>query len=462
MNTEVIAPSSQKIKYGKAPGPTLKNSISGLVKHPLNFIYQSVKEYGSVVRIPMYPHATFIVTNPESVKRILKAEEANYDKQVRTYKKLRMFTGDGIATSTGETWKEHQNLTTPSFHNRYMEGFAENFAQQVEILISQWDSFYQKGMSLDIVPYLHKLSIDIGTKTMLGVDSSNDPALELQEAMGFIFEDGPKRIYGVNPPLWVPTSRNKKTKKAIGVMDDYIYGLINRRLESGEEIDDFLGRLVKGTKRKQGFLVDKQMVRDLTVNFLFGNRETSGNMLVWMFYLLAQNPEADEKLYNEIVTVLGDDVPTDQHLKKMQLPYAMNVVKETLRLYPTAPLLLRRAVKDDVIEGYKIPADSEVILSPFMTHRDPRYWDAPLKFDPDRFNAERIEKVPYFAYFPFGAGGHICPGKNFALLESLIALVMIRRKFKIELVSDPVTLIKEPALFLQPKGPIHVRLVPNK
>jgi cytochrome P450 len=203
-------------------------------------------------------------------------------------------------------------------------------------------------------------------------------------------------------------------------------------------------------------MTDKQ-VRDEVVTIFFAGHETSAMVMTWMFYLLAQHPDVAAKLRNEIAKVLGDRTPTFVDLPK--LTYSQKVIQETLRLYPAAYLFAREPVGDQYVGGHKIPSGTMIFITPYVTHRIPKYWHDPERFDPERFNPDQIAKRPSHVYFPFGEGPHLCIGNNFAMTEMQLILTMALQRFDFKLAPDQKIALS-PEATLRPKFGMRMNIKP--
>jgi cytochrome P450 len=204
--------------------------------------------------------------------------------------------------------------------------------------------------------------------------------------------------------------------------------VINERRQQNTEQGDLLAMLLEARDEETGEGMSDKQVHDEMMTFLLGGHETTANTLNWTWYLLSQNPEAEQRLHAELDSVLGGQIPTVEHLS--QLPYARMLIEEVMRLYPAAWGFLRHAANADEIGGYHIPANSLVWMSPYVTHRHPDFWENPEAFDPERFTPERSASRPRFAYFPFGGGPHLCIGNAFAMMEAQLLLATIAQRYR--------------------------------
>src|SRR5262249_55076312 len=234
-----------------------------------------------------------------------------------------------------------------------------------------------------------------------------------------------------------------------------VFDIINGRRRSGKDANDLLSMLLGARDEETGEAMSDEQLRDEVITLLIAGHETTAVTLSWAWYLLSENPEAAGKLRAELAEVLGGRAPTAEDLPN--LPYTRMVVEESMRLYPPAWALAREAVKDDEIGGWRIPAGSKITLCQYVTHRDPKYWEEPEKFDPERVPPERSARRPRFAYFPFGGGGRICIGNNFAMMEAQLVLAAAAQRYRVKVVPGH-KVEPDPTFTLRPRNGIRVTL----
>jgi cytochrome P450 len=236
-------------------------------------------------------------------------------------------------------------------------------------------------------------------------------------------------VTGLRLPAWLPTAKNRKYQAAREMVHRSIDSLIAQRRGTDESQwpDDLLSRLMRVRDEETGQAMSESLLRNESITTFFAGHETTARTMTFAWYALASNPHVTERLHEELDRVLGGRTPTPELLR--QLPYTLQVVKESLRLYPAAPFYVRDALAADTIGGFDVPAGAAVMLSPYYTHRHPQFWDDPEGFDPDRWTREREAARHGHAYHPFAAGQRICIGNNFSLLESHLLLAMLAQRF---------------------------------
>jgi cytochrome P450 len=244
---------------------------------------------------------------------------------------------------------------------------------------------------------------------------------------------------------------NRRFKDGIQTVHAFVDDLIARRRREPGGQNDLLALLLKAHDHETGLGAGDGQLRDEVVTMLFAGHETTPLALTWTWFLLAQNPEAEVRLHDELERVLGGRRPGPADLPR--IPFALRLLHESLRLYPPVPLFVRDAVADDDVNGYRVPAGAMIVICPYLTHRHPAYWDKPERFDPDRFSAERSAGRPGLAYYPFGGGPRVCVGQHLALLQMHLALASLAQHYRLRLVPGRQV---EPFLdaSLQPRHPL--------
>ncbi len=291
------------------------------------------------------------------------------------------------------------------------------------------------GQKVDIHEAMMRLTLGIVAKTLFDADVSReaeDVDAALTVLMGkFLRQAGMALLL----PAWVPLPTSRILQRAVGRLDKVIYGIIEQRRASGQMSGDLLSVFLQARDDQGVGMTDRQLHDEIMTLFLAGH-ETTANVLSWTWYLLGQNPQTEEKLLDELGRVLGGRTPTPADLPR--LVYTDTVLRESMRLYPPVWVIGRRALAPFRLGGYDIPADTNMLISQLIMHRDPRYFPEPERFDPERWNASdpRGASLPRFAYLPFGGGPRVCIGAGFAMMEAVLLLATIAQRFQIQVASD--------------------------
>jgi cytochrome P450 len=255
----------------------------------------------------------------------------------------------------------------------------------------------------------------------------------------------------------LPTPTNRRFARAMRLIDKTVYGMIRNRRSSDVKRQDLLQMLIDARDEETGEGMSDQQMHDEVLTIFLAGHETTASLLAWTFYLLAQSPNEETQLREEFEKVLGGRAPVFEDLP--QMTYTGQVLHEALRLYPPAWMFARQPVEDDEIGGYHIPAGATVMLSPYVTHRLPQFWNAPDEFQPERFATGQDSQRPRYAFFPFGGGPRLCIGNNFALMEAPTLLAMIMQAFRLELVPG-YTVRPQPVATLRPRPGLMMNIKP--
>jgi cytochrome P450 len=315
------------------------------------------------------------------------------------------------------------------------------------MMLDQWHDFVERDQPLDVAAEMLHLTLCIVSKALFNRDLS-DEMDSVGQAVTTVNRLLSEYLYAPFPPLNVPTPRNRRFQAARRTLDQIVQSIITHRRQQNTDMGDVLSMLLIAHDEETGQGMNDQQVRDEVMTLLIAGHETVSTALTWTWYLLSQHPEVERRLYSELDEVLGGHVPTVDHLSR--LSYTRMVLEEVLRLYPPAWVFGRKAISDDEIGGYFIPANSMIVLSPYVTHRNPAFWENPEAFNPERFTPERSAGRPHYAYFPFGGGSRMCIGNNFALMEMQLILATIAQRYRLHLVpGHPVE--PEALLSLRPR-----------
>jgi cytochrome P450 len=410
-----------------------------------NLLHHLAKEYGDFIHFQFGPRHVFFVTSLKGVEHILQNNQHNYRGFNYSHVKLRPLLGNGLLTSEGDLWLKHRRLAQQAFHKEQLVKLSKLMVTTMTHFLDGWDQRVRAQSVQDVGAEMGLFTLEVVSQALFGA-KIGDRAARVRDAWPQVMEHMVRRL--VNPlrlPEQLPVFWNRPYKKSLGLLNDTIYSLISEHRANSQDDGNLLGMLIAAHDGELDDIhLDDQELRDEVMTILLAGHETCANALTWTLYLLARHPEIQERLADEASEALHGREPDYEDLPR--LPYAGMVFQEALRLYPPAWIMARDAVHDDVIEGRSVPAGSLVFLSPYVTHRNPEFWDEPLRFDPLRFSAENSTERPRFAYFPFGGGQRQCLGKNFALVEAQLAIPMIiqRYRFSLQDPSDPDALQRPP------------------
>lgn len=314
---------------------------------------------------------------------------------------------------------------------------------------------WQDGEVRDVHRDMMHVTLQIAARSLFNVNIAND-AGTIGRALTVVLDQMPKLAGFSFLPQWVPVPGLGRFRRALADLDQIVYGVIRNRRTTGERCNDLLDMLLEA-RDENGEGMSEQQLRDEVMTLLLAGHETTANTLSWTLYLLAQHPEVQSCLEAEVRDVLEGRLPEAAGLQR--LPYTQMVLMESQRLYPPAWVIGRKAIKPFEVDGYRLPAGINVMVSQWVMHRDPRYYPDPERFDPTRWREEVTAHrgVPKFSYLPFGAGPRVCVGASLALTESALVLATLTQRWRFSLASlEPVEAF--PSVTLRPKHGLPLRV----
>jgi cytochrome P450 len=413
------------------PGPraTLLSVLPfGLRRDPLAFISGIKQTYGDIAHLVAAGEHVVLLSHPQHVKDVLITNQRNFRKG-RGLERARRLLGNGLLTSEGDTHLRQRRLIQPAFHRERIATYAAAMTEYADRVQQRWTP----GSTLDVAEEMMRLTLGVVGRTLFNADVESQ-ARDVGEALTAVLASFWTTMlpYGEALERW-PIPVLKRGREARARLDAIIYGLIAERRRNPGDRGDLLSMLLMAQDEEQGgrHMTDEQ-VRDESMTIFLAGHETTANALAWTWYLLSQSPDVEERLHGEVDGVLGDRLPTFSDLPK--LPFVEQVVTESMRLYPPAWIVGRRAIGPYQVDGYTLPAHTLVVLSPYVIQRDSRFFPSPERFAPDRWTADFKQTLPPFAYFPFGGGTRRCIGESFAWMELVLVVATIAQRWRLRLV----------------------------
>ncbi|MGK0387765.1 MAG: cytochrome P450 [Maribacter sp.] len=447
-NAEKIIPKVPRLKV-------LSNLLS-LLKNPIDVFSQYFNKYGDTFKISQSEVDIIFTQRTEVVEYVLQKNNRNYWKPKRAKKLLGEYLGNGLLLSDGDYWLQQRRLIQPGFKKSNLAQFVKLMQTEVDNYDSKFEKLAKSNEVFDITHDMMGVTFRIIASCISTVTYDEKALARIEhievEILKYIAKTG--RLPFLKS--WFRfTGEDDRIKKLSNEGNDLLYKVIDERIASREEHDDILDMLLniryedtnKGMTRKQ--LLDELLI------LIVAGHETTANALSWTLYLLAEHPEVEAQILQEIKEVLGNEKPSLENLPKLE--YTKMVLQESMRLHPPAWITDRVALEDDEIDGIEIPKNSIVTLFIYGIHRNPKYWDNPDKFIPTRFSKANMKGRKKFTYLPFGGGPRLCIGNNFAMMEMQLTLVHLLRKYKWTLVKDQ-KIVYQPLITLRPRYGIKMQI----
>jgi cytochrome P450 len=398
---------------------------------PLAFLAEEARR-GDVADFTIRRQRAALVSHPSAIEHILVTHGQKFSKAPALQRATRLL-GGGLLTAEPPVHPERRRVMQPAFHRQRLERYAAIMAARADERIATWTD----GATVDMLREMTSVTLAAVGDTLFSTDlRPYERRIRRSVVSGMAVLD----------PLVSLVAPNRRVRPARRRLLEVVERLVAPRLASGEIGDDLLGMLLAA--RNETSTLDH--LYDDVLTILLAGHDTITTALTWTWMFVDAHPEVDDRLHEEATRVLGDRAAT--YADASNLVYARAVLAESLRLRPPAWLLARRALESQTIDGHDVPAGTLVLLCPYLVHRDPRFWDDPLAFNPDRWIDPPARERPKLAYFPFGAGRRSCMGESFAWLEGVIVLATIARRWRLRLVdAAPPTELR---ITMRPIGPV--------
>lgn len=422
-----------------------------IARNPLAMMIAMKEEHGDIAHWRIGPQHLYLFSHPDLIRDVLVTNAKNFHKS-RGLERAKRLLGNGLLTSEGEFHLRQRRLAQPAFHRQRIASYAVTMGEYASRTSDRWSD----GETVDMHAEMMRLTLGIVGRTLFDADVENEAA-EIGEALTMAFESFnfamlPFTEYLEKLPLpWV-----RRFNSARDTLDRTIYGMIEARRRSGEDRGDLLSMLLMATDTEgDGTGMSDLQLRDEALTIFLAGHETTANALTWAWYLLSQHPEIEARLHDEVDTVLKERVPACDDVQR--LPYTRMVFAESMRLYPPAWAIGRRAIDSFTAREFTIPKRSVILASQYIVHRDERFYPEPERFDPERWTPGAIASRPKFSYFPFGGGNRVCIGEQFAWMEGVLLIASLAQKWRMRLApGHPVQV--QPLITLRPKHGMRMTL----
>jgi cytochrome P450 len=439
--------------------------LRGLRRDPLRVFTAAAKQHGTLVRLRVPGLPLYLISDPDAIHDVLTYTHRGYLKGLPRRGDptgpgripLQRVTGQGLLTTSAEHHRRQRRLLQPLFHRARIAAYADTFVALAAAAAARWHD----GETIDVHRDMTELTLAIVARTVFDVDLDSQIVTSIRQAIA-ANEPMLRRsaLPGGQLLERLPLPSNRRWNADLRQFDAMIYGLIAERRAGTTRRDDLLSLLLSAVDAETGEPLPDRQIRDEAVTLLLAGHETTANALAWTLYLLGTGRHATgdprERLHAELDQALGDRLPTMDDLQR--LPYTTAVVHEAMRLYPPAWLIIRRLAEDRDVCGYRLVAGSVLVLTPWVVHRDPRWWPAAESFQPERWLPEIPEPRPRAAYFPFGGGPRQCIGNTFAETEAVLVLATLCRQWTFSRSASAPPVVPEALVTLRPRDGITMKL----
>ena len=423
----------------------LLGDLKDFQEQPLEMLLDIADNYGSVTQLRIAHVPQIVITHPDGARHVLQQNNRNYLQEQSFIDVVRtaLLSGNNLLSSDGNEWLRRRRLMQPAFHHKIVAQFGDLITAETERMLATWHS----GEPIEVEQAMMDVTMSIISRTMLSQNILDDHP-QLYHAFTTAFNTIISRattITGGMIPLFLPTAKNRAYKKALALIHDILSDIVRERQTQAvtERPHDLLTMLMAAEDKESGIKLSFKQIIDDIFDMVTAGYESSAITLACLFHALAQNPEAEAKLHAELDAVLNGRPPTIADLP--QLPYLQQVVNETMRRYPAIYMNVRQSIKDDEVLGYRIPANSIVIINIYGLHHHTDYWSQPLSFSPERFAAQNENQITKFTFLPFANGPRKCIGEPLARLQIALTVATIAQRVRLRL--DPTRQAKLIALF---------------
>jgi cytochrome P450 len=387
-------------------GPTEEYKTS---QDLLGWMTEQFQRFGDIYRTSIYGTNVYVVNNPDYVDHVLRVNWQNYRKG-QAIKRIGLLLGNGLMVSEGELWKRQRQMIQPAFHNETLDKLMKVITWANTALLEKWRLAARENQSVNITHDISKMVLNI--------------------ILGSIFGDDYERVHPHFEILSDESARNLEFATAFRPLAKLVIEIATERRNNNNVAADMLGMLMGARDRKTGSLMSDNQLANEIMTLVVAGHETTASTLAWVWYLLSMNPDVEQKLSRELASFPGCDSPALSDLPRFT--YTRQVIEETLRLYPPGWLITRKALKEDQLGNYLVPAGTEVHISPYLIQRHPAFWDAPDEFNPDRFEPGKSGERHPMSMLPFLAGPRKCIGESHARTEMQIHLMTVAKELRLK------------------------------
>jgi cytochrome P450 len=430
-------------------GSLVLGNLPDFARDPLSFLEHAAREHGPVARLRFGRTRAVLLNSPELIEEVLVKRRDSFIK-ARPLRAMHRLFGNGLLTNEGESWRKQRKLAQPAFSAASMEGHSAIVTRRAA---EAFDG-YTEGQRLDVHESMKHLMMTIIAESLFGADVAEKAAaigLALEATMD---QYAARRGLARFAPDWVPLAHTRRYVAGVETLEKFVNAVSSSRKRDAGRPADLMSMLL-AARDEDGQPMSDTQLRDEAITLFVGGFDTPALAMSWTWYLLSRNEHASAKLAAEVDNALDGRTPSFADVERLQ--YTQRVIKESMRLYPPAWILSREASEDTSVGGFAISKGTTVMMSPWVTHRDPGLFADSLRFCPDRWLPAEAGKIRRFAYFPFGGGPRVCIGASFATMETTLLLSMLAQRFQF-VVEGNADIVPRASMTLRPRGGVPVRI----
>jgi cytochrome P450 len=450
---EVRGPASDQREYRFPPG--FERNLLWFAwrrfrpANPILLFQHLTEKYGDIAHYKIgWNHIVFL-NHPDYIREVLVVQNDNFVKE-RTVRRSKMLLGEGMITAEGSQHRSQRQVAAPAFHRQRIPEYADVMVREAARMRDLWRDGQQRDIAIDMM----HLTLNVVAETLFATDL-RDEVHELADAINrimglynfLVMLPAAEWLVHIKPPGLAAFVRARKR------IDAVVHRMISAHRNRSSDGRSLLDSMIVAVPDNAA--ASEKSLRDQVITIFLAGYETVANALSWTWYLLSQNPNAEKRMHDEIDRELQGRFPTYDDIPRLR--YVEMVLAESMRLYPPAWAMGRQALSDFHLGDYFLPAKTTLLMSQFITHRDPRFFPDPLRFDPERFSPEARTRRTKFSYFPFGAGFRQCIGESFAWMEGVLVLATLAQKWKMRLVPGH-KVEPEPLITLRPKYGMRMQI----
>ncbi|QRO02134.1 cytochrome P450 [Archangium violaceum] len=420
----------------RVPGLPLLGTLPELLTRKLDYVSELRERHGDIFTLDLKVGEVVLLCHPRHAQHVFVDRARSYGKSGPVFDSLRTLLGNGLAMSEGDFWMRQRRMMQPAFHHQRLAALTQKMVEAIDECLEGWEAAAAAGEPFDIARAFNRVTMNVMVRTMFGAGLEPSETERVANALVYVIDFILLGFATQSLPGWVPVPGRARYREALRTIDETVFGVIERaRRDTGGEAT-LLSLLLDMVDEESGERMSQRELRDEAVTLFLAGYETTSVTMAWAMHALTQQPHLFQRLQAEVERAVGTRVPGFADLTS--LAWCRNVAQESLRLYPPVYWVARKAVEEDVIDGFRIPAGKSMAVMVHHIHRHPGEWEAPERFDPDRFTPERSAGRHKHAWVPFGAGQRQCIGKEFALMEAQLILARLAQRFHVEAVPGRV------------------------